>query len=65
MRWHVGWQGAAFAMLLFGIGLDAPLIKAIMLRQSGNAGISFGSRCRTLTSAAERQGAIRLSRHSL
>ena len=34
--------------------VDEPLIEAIMLGQSGNAGISFGSRGRTLTSAAER-----------
>ena len=34
--------------------VDEPLIEAIMLGQSGNAGISFSSRGRTLTSAAER-----------
>jgi uncharacterized protein DUF3124 len=34
--------------------VDEPLIEAIMLGQSGNAGISFNSRGRTLMSAAER-----------
>ena len=34
--------------------VDEPLIEAIMLGQSGNAGISFSSRGRTLTAAAER-----------
>lgn len=34
--------------------VDEPLIEAIMLGQSGNAGISFSSRGRTVTPAAER-----------
>jgi hypothetical protein len=34
--------------------VDEPLIEAIMLGQSGNAGISFSSRGRTLTPAADR-----------
>lgn len=34
--------------------VDEPLAEAIMLGQSGNAGISFSSRGRTLTAAAER-----------
>lgn len=42
IRWH-----AAAAV-------DEPLIEAIMLGQSGNAGISFSSRGRALTPAPER-----------
>jgi hypothetical protein len=34
--------------------VDEPLIEAVMLGQSGNAGISFSSRGRTLTPAPER-----------
>lgn len=34
--------------------VDEPLIEAVMLGQSGNAGISFSSRGRTVTPAAER-----------
>jgi hypothetical protein len=42
IRWH-----AAAAV-------DEPLVEAIMLGQSGDAGISFSSRGRTLTAAVER-----------
>jgi hypothetical protein len=42
IRWHAG------------APVDEPLIETIMLGQSGNAGISFSSRGRTLTAPAER-----------
>ena len=42
IRWH-----AAAAT-------DEPLVEAVMLGQSGNAGISFSSRGRTVTAAGER-----------
>jgi hypothetical protein len=35
-------------------GVDEPLVEAIMLGQSGNAGISFSSRGRPVTAAANR-----------
>lgn len=42
IRWHAA------------VAVDEPLVEAIMLGQSGNAGISFSSRGRTLTAAVER-----------
>jgi Protein of unknown function (DUF3124) len=42
VRWHAAQR------------VDEPLVEAIMLGQSGNAGISFSSRGRTLTSPSER-----------
>jgi len=42
----VGWHSTAV--------VDEPLVETIMLGQSGNAGISFSSRGRTLSPAAER-----------
>jgi hypothetical protein len=41
IRWHAG------------ASVDEPLVQTIMLGQSGNAGISFSSRGRTLTRPAE------------
>jgi hypothetical protein len=34
--------------------VDEPLVEAVMLGQSGNAGISFSSRGRPITTPAER-----------
>ena len=42
----ISWHAAAV--------VDEPLAEAVMLGQSGNAGISFSSRGRTLTAAPER-----------
>ena len=51
----VGGPGANFLVRWHAAAkVDEPLIEAIMLGQSGNAGISFGSRGRTLTSNVER-----------
>jgi hypothetical protein len=51
----VGGPGANFLVRWHAAAsVDEPLIEAIMLGQSGNAGISFGSRGRTVTPPAER-----------
>jgi hypothetical protein len=51
----VGGPGANFLVRWHAAAsVDEPLVEAIMLGQSGNAGISFISRGRSLTSAVER-----------
>jgi hypothetical protein len=43
MQWQIGWQGLVFA-------IDEPMIEAVMLGQSGSAGISFTSTGRVVKS---------------
>lgn len=51
----VGGPGANFLVHWHAAAtVDEPLIEAIMVGQAGNAGVSFSSRGRTLTSSAER-----------
>jgi hypothetical protein len=51
----VGGPGANFLVRWHAAAsVDEPLIEAIMLGQSGSAGISFGSRGRTVSSPADR-----------